>query len=167
MAEFTFKCSQCDETHVGIPALSFEFPAEYASIPEEERDARTELSSDQCIIDGKWFFILALLDIPVQGLSDILEYGLWVSVSEESFDRYMDLYDMPGRESEPPMFAWVTSPPQPFPEAVLKAYAHFSPLPSRPQLELEPTDHPLAIAQREGISQETLKNIIELALHGE
>jgi hypothetical protein len=35
----------------------------------------------------------------------------------------------------------------------------------RPFIELEPTDHPLAIEQRTGISWERVREIAELVLH--
>ena len=35
----------------------------------------------------------------------------------------------------------------------------------RPLIELEPTDHPLAVEQREGISQDRLAQIVEDWLH--
>jgi hypothetical protein len=36
----------------------------------------------------------------------------------------------------------------------------------RPLLELEPTDHPLAVHQREGIPFERLREIVAGAMHG-
>jgi hypothetical protein len=36
----------------------------------------------------------------------------------------------------------------------------------RPYIELEPTDHPLAVEQREGISPERVAELYEIVVHG-
>jgi hypothetical protein len=35
----------------------------------------------------------------------------------------------------------------------------------RPRIELEPTDHPLAVEQRQGITRERVQEIAEIVLH--
>ena len=167
MTDFSFTCTKCREIHTGIPDLMAPHPAEYAAIPERERLKRTDLSSDTCVIDEKWFFVLALLDIPIHERDESLTYGLWVSLSPQSILTYSSLYEAPGRETHAPVFAWLTTPPPLFGKGPLKSRLHFSPLPNRPKLELEPTDHPLAVAQREGISQDRLREILADALHGD
>ncbi|HZG42899.1 MAG TPA: DUF2199 domain-containing protein [Longimicrobium sp.] len=49
---------------------------------------------------------------------------------------------------------------------LLKTYVHLQPVPVRPLVELEPTDHPLAVDQREGVTQERAREIVEAVLHG-
>jgi hypothetical protein len=49
----------------------------------------------------------------------------------------------------------------------LKAHVHNRELGVVPFIELEPTDHPLAIEQREGITMERVKDIAQLYLHPE
>ncbi len=43
---------------------------------------------------------------------------------------------------------------------------HTRPVGARPLIELEPTDHPLAVEQRDGISWDRIQQIAELARHG-
>jgi hypothetical protein len=163
---FRFHCSQCGQWHEGLPSPGWLYPIEYFDVPPEEREQRTELTSDTCIIDDKWFFIRACLEIPVQEGDEPLVYGVWVSVSEVSFELFERTYEQEGREREAPFFAWLTFVPPPFPQALLKTRVHLRPLPTRPTIELEPTEHPLAVAQRDGLSPAAVQKIIEHLLHG-
>jgi hypothetical protein len=169
MKKFRYRCPTCDEDHEGIPCPIYKTPNEYFALSEEERRTRAKLTSDTCVIDGKWFFIRVCLEIPIVGEEERLEYGMWVSVSERSFALYQKTDEQQvGREKTPPFFAWLTTIPPPFPKTpddALKSMVHLRPYPMRPWLELEPTDHPLAVAQREGVSPEIVQEFIGRMLH--
>jgi hypothetical protein len=47
----------------------------------------------------------------------------------------------------------------------LKTDVHLRPLNKRPLVELEPTDHPLAVEQRNGITMARVREIVEPLLH--
>ena len=163
----SFKCSQCDEIHEGLP-LSFgaDAPAAYYAIPEHQRAERAILSSDQCIIDDTHYFVRACLDIPIHGGTDVFRWGVWVSLSEQSFERMTELWETKGREFELPYFGWLCTPLPIYPETTnLKTQVHTRPLGERPSIELEPTDHPLAVEQRTGISPARAREIAETLLH--
>jgi Uncharacterized protein conserved in bacteria (DUF2199) len=51
-------CGTCGETHEELP-LSFatDYPDNYANLTSDQRDVRTIIGSDQCIIDQKEFYI--------------------------------------------------------------------------------------------------------------
>ena len=69
-----FTCRTCGERHLGLgPPLSWSADAPYHwyDVPEGERGARVQLSSDQCIVDDKFYFGRGCLDIPVLGSSDV------------------------------------------------------------------------------------------------
>ncbi|WP_258308924.1 DUF2199 domain-containing protein [Streptomyces sp. NWU339] len=125
------------------------------------------LSSDQCVIKGQHYFVKGLVEIPVIGSDEVFSWGVWVSLSRESFARMADLWDTPGRESEAPYFGWLTTDlPLYSPSTVnLKTYAHSRPVGDRPFIELEPTDHPLAVEQRTGITLDRVREIAEAILH--
>lgn len=169
MKRFKYRCGSCDEEHEGIPCPIYQSPMEYFALSEEEKRTRATLTSDTCVIDAQWYFIRVCLEIPIVGEEDHLEYGIWVSVSERSYGVYLATDAQPvGRENTPPFFAWLTTIPPPFPhqqDEALKSMVHLRPYPMRPWLELEPTEHPLAIAQREGVSPEIVKAFIEQMLH--
>lgn len=163
---FRFRCATCDEVHEGLPALGFDCPVQYLSVPEDERDARTWLTSETCVIDDTHFFVHARLKIPVIGYEDAIDYGVWISLSEKNFTRFEELLEEPGREREGPWFGWFCSRLPGYPDTLfLKTNLHLRPVPLRPLVELEPTDHPLAVDQRNGISPERAAELVEVALH--
>jgi hypothetical protein len=47
----------------------------------------------------------------------------------------------------------------------LKAALHVRPWPTRPFIELEPTEHPLAVEQREGIPRARVATIAAFVMH--
>jgi hypothetical protein len=149
--------------HYGAPA-----PFPWFSIPAAERDQRCLLSSDQCIIDDQHYFVVGNLEIPVHGIDERFSWDVWVSLSAENFARACELWEQPGRESEPPYFGWLSTALPGYPDTVnLKTLVHTREVGRRPFIELEPTDHPLAVEQREGITRERVQEIAELVLHGQ
>lgn len=87
-----YTCTSCGENHEEMPAIGFTAPDPYNQLSEEERIAyQAECDSDFCIIrypDQTDRFIRAVLPIPIIGHQETLEYGVWVSVSEKSFNDY-------------------------------------------------------------------------------
>lgn len=142
-------------------------PAPYDSIPEEEREARCELNADLCVIDEGEFFIRGCLEIPVVDGPRPFVWLVWTSLSEQSFKRTAEIWEMPGRENEPPFFGWLCNSLPLYPETLLlKTNVHTRPLGQRPLVELELTDHPLAIEQRTGITMDRVREIVERLMHG-
>ncbi|MFD4373901.1 DUF2199 domain-containing protein, partial [Streptomyces sp. NPDC058527] len=78
-----------------------------------------------------------------------------------------DLWDTPGREAEPPYFGWLTTDlPIYAPTTLnLKTHVHTRPVGERPYVELEATDHPLAVEQRTGITPDRVREIAAAVLH--
>ena len=79
-----------------MPAFDAEAPLFYYLIPEHERAARCELSSDVCVVDGKYFFVRGCIEIPVHGADEPFVWGVWVSLSEASFSQYRTATTNPG-----------------------------------------------------------------------
>ena len=61
-----------------------------------------------------------------------------------------------------PSFGWLVNRLAHYDETtfLLKTRAHFRPGGQRPTIELEPTDHPLAVEQRNGITLERAWEIV-------
>ena len=79
-----------------------------------------------------------------------------VSFSDRSFARACELWEQPGRKSEPPYFGWLSTALPGYPETVnLKTMVQTREVGRRPLVELEPTDHPLAVEQHDGITMAT------------
>ena len=161
-----YTCKTCNEFHPGLPtSYGAEAPAYWEAIPPEERQDRGELSSDQCVID-EHFFILGRLEIPVVGEPEPFSWNVWVSLSETNFVRVQELWKTNGREQEPPYFGWLNTSLPYYPETLgLKTHVHTRPVGERPFIELEHTDHPLAIEQRTGITMQRVQEIAECVLH--
>jgi hypothetical protein len=95
------------------------------------------------------------------------EADVWTSLSRDNFARTLDIWDREGREAEPPMFGWlrVVLPTYEPSTLNLRTMVHTQPLGLRPLVELEPTEHPLAVEQREGITLARVQAIAERLLH--
>ena len=162
-----YQCKTCGNWHDDLPmSVGANTPYWYDMIAPEERSWRAELSSDQCIIDNQHYFVRGCIEIPVlDGLGPFI-WGVWVSLSEKSFESLSELWETPDRESEPPYFGWLSASLPGYPETLnLKTNVHTRPVGQRPLIELEPTDHPLAVEQREGITMVRVEKIVETAMH--
>lgn len=165
--QFTFKCHSCDETHVGMPSFGAAAPFSYFEIPEAERDSRCEIGSDHCIIDSQLFFVRGCIDIPVQEWEEPFTWGAWTSLSESSFQTWKEQYDNPSRSHFAPFFGWLNTQLDVYPDTLnLKTQVQMRDALMRPHIELEPTDHPLAVEQRKGISSDRIAQIYAHYMHG-
>ena len=154
---------RCCGRQFNILPLSFasEAPDHWFQIPEAERGARAKLDSDVCIIDGNDIFVRGCLEIPISGHEEFFIWGVWVSVSKTSFERIVELWDAPVIENEPPKFGWLCNNVSVYPTTLsLKTHLHLRGGGKRPAIELEPTNHPLAIEQRQGISIKRVEEIV-------
>lgn len=157
---FKFKCTTCDEWHEGMPGFGANAPLYYYYIPEAERQTRCRLTSDTCVVDDEEFFVRGCLEVPVIGAEEPFVWGVWVSLSPENFAAFVDLLDQGAREQNGPYFGWLSASIKTYPETeALKTMVHLRDEGIRPYIELEPTDHPLAVDQRHGI---TIDRVAEL-----
>jgi hypothetical protein len=61
------------------------------------------------VIKGQAFFVHGLIEIPVTDTGEIFSWGAWISLSQEKFTRMTQLWNTPGRETEPPSFGWLST----------------------------------------------------------
>jgi hypothetical protein len=161
----SFTCGSCGERHDGVPfSYGIDAPAYWSD--DLAGDENSVLTDEQCIVKGEYFFVRARIVIPVVDASTDFDWGVWVSLSRDSFVRTVDLWETPGRENEPPYFGWLSTelPYQPS-TLSLKTHVHTQRVGERPLVELEPTDHPLAVEQRDGITVARIQQIAEALLH--
>jgi hypothetical protein len=97
------------------------------------------------------------------------EWGVWVSLSQANYLRMLDRYETSDREEEPPYFGWLsTRIPVYEPSTLnLKTRVRTQPVGTRPLVEVEPSDHPLAVDQRDGIMVERVREIASTLHHRE
>jgi hypothetical protein len=162
----SFLCSRCGQTHDLPMSFAFEAPVYWYGIPKDERSRRAVLDEELCAIDGEHFFTKGRICLPVNDNPDQFEWVVWVSLSEANFKGVVAKWEQPKRETEPPYFGWLSSEIPGYPSILnLKTNVHTRPLGERPIIELEPTDHPLALEQRTGISLVRVREIGEMLLH--
>jgi hypothetical protein len=148
-----------------MPSFGWDYPVQYLLIPEQEREGRIQLSSDACVIDEKWFFVRGCLEIPVRDHEELFSWGVWCSLSQDTFQRYEELFDQVDRAGES-FFGWLCSAIPGYPDTQqLKTMVRVRSWPTRPFVELEPTNHPLAVEQREGITVARAREIAERVMH--
>lgn len=168
-----YTCKTCGQYHDGLPfSYGSPAPALVYTLTEAEQRKRVILSSDQCevrgpkLFDEKHYFILGNVDIPIIGSTEIFRWSVWVSLSKVNYKRAGKLWNKEGREKEPPYFGWFSTSLPVYPETLhLKTNVHTQPVGIRPYVEIEPTDHPLALEQRNGITMDRVQEIAEIILH--
>ncbi|MFE4958577.1 DUF2199 domain-containing protein [Streptomyces sp. NPDC056653] len=161
-----FTCSCCGEYHAELP-MGFSTMAPDVWSESFAGDSASMLSTEQCIIKNEHFFLRGTIEMPVIDSDHAFSWGVWVSLSRDSFARSLDVWETPGREAEPPYFGWLTTELALYSPSTtnLKTHVHTRPLGQRPFIELEPTDHPLAVEQRTGITMDRVREIAEAVLH--
>jgi hypothetical protein len=162
---YRFKCTTCDLWHEGLPVMGFDRPLIAQGLPEEEEAKRLFLNSDLCVVDDKYFFVRCTLQIPIKGIDDIFGWGIWSSLSDTNFFRYQK-HQNEDRSGWDPMFGYLSNRLPEYPDTLnLKLSVQPGGKGDRPTVLLEPTDHPLSLAQRDGMSLELALKIAGPYLH--
>src|SRR5262249_8754608 len=146
-----YRCTVCHKLHEDLPDIGADKPDHWWDIPEEERGRRIQLTSDTCVIDGEHHFIRGVIEIPVHDHLQRFGFGVWISQKRENFLTYVQ---NPDSAEIGPFFGWLCTRIAYYSQdtLLLKTMGHFRSDGLRPRIELEPTDHPLAVDQREGIT---------------
>jgi hypothetical protein len=163
-----FICSSCGQRNNHLPFdYGSDFPDIVFELPESERKARVISDSDFCVVDNRYYFVRGIIQLHVVDYVQDFAWGVWVSLSEQNFGRMVKLLNDPTREKEPVYFGWLSTE-LPYPQSTinLKTMVHTQRVGLRPMIELEPTSHPLAIEQKEGITFSRVQQIAEKLLHG-
>jgi hypothetical protein len=132
----------------------------------EELEQRLVLTPDQCVIDGRDFYLRGRILVPVIGLEEPFVWGVWVEVSPMNFVRTNELWSVEGREAELPFSGWLNSQLPVFGDTFnLEVSVQTQRVGQRPQFTVVDEDHPLAVEQRDGITMQRVEEIAERMLH--
>ncbi len=158
--DYAWTCHCCGKQFNTLPLdFACRAPDRWLALPENERERRGKLDSDLCKIDED-SFVRGCLEVPIIGREEVFIWGVWVSVSRQSFERILELWDAPVIADEPPKFGWLCNNLPHYPATLgLKTRLHLRNGGVRPAIELEPTDHPLAVEQRSGIPLQRVEEI--------
>lgn len=163
-----FRCSTCGQWHDDLPLdVAFDEPAYVQRMSVEERERLVNEDGDFQIVrrpDGmNDYFIRGVIEIPVHDMNEVFCYGAWTSLSERSYLAAMEAYRTNGPAG--PFFGWLSNRIPGYPETLnLKTQVHVRP-DLRARIELEPTEHPLAVEQRKGIDRRRVIEIVEQVIH--
>lgn len=164
-----FVCTTCGAEHdLDDVSLGSEAPLPWYSLSDQE-SSRSLLGSEQCVInsrEGRSLYIRACLEIPIRGVGRSFTWGVWCSLSEKSYLELAEHWENPARVGLGPHFGWLCTKIPGYPDtALLKTMVHQREVGVRPLVVLEPTAHPLAIDQREGIEKDRLIDLLVGLLH--
>jgi len=164
-----FTCTTCGAEH-DLDEFSFgtDAPVQWDLLSDDER-SRSLLAGEQCEIEtneGPSFYVRGCLEIPIRGTSRAFTWGVWCSLSEKSYAEISEHWDDPARSGLGPYFGWLCTKIPGYPDTVfLKTMVHQREVGVRPLVELEATDHPLAVEQRDGIDEDRMKDVVIGLLH--
>jgi hypothetical protein len=174
LAGLRWKCGSCEEWHTG-PCLDFGvskpvyWKKEYKkatrwmmlSTGVFDKTSKSFLDEDYCVIDDEHFFVRGNIHLPIIGAAETFRWGVWGSLSRESFEALLKADGDPKRAELPRMFSWLSSRISEYPDTLnLKMHVHIQAPGSRPHFRLEPTDHPLAQEYHHGITPERVREIM-------
>jgi hypothetical protein len=158
-------CIECGEIHDGLVHLAAFAPDPWPGGEVREDNAALSLdcdflSEDFCVMDGKYFFVRAVLEIPIIGMAEKFGFGCWSTLSRENFEKYLDGFD-DGRFADlGPWSGWLCNQLADYlgtqPEAV---WVHPQLSRQRPTLSVMNVDHSLAVDQVYGITPERVFQI--------
>lgn len=162
----SWKCPICKIEHDNVP-LCFGAEAPWRMlVPEEEFEQRVELSADQCVVDNQHFFIRGHIEIPIHDYPEPLTFSVWSSLSEASFEHMCDRWEDADRSEDVPYFGWLSSTVNGYPDTINLKLSVQSRAPGLvPLFTLEPTEHPLAVNQKNGISIQWWLELAHQILH--
>jgi hypothetical protein len=164
-------CPCCGLKHGGLFDLVSARPAPWPGGEEPKPNSEVLTSSnilteDFSILDGEHFFVRCLLRLPIVTKPDVsFGFGIWATLSRANFDLYLDTFDSGEQGGLGPSFGWFSNRLNGYPDTLnLKCEVQPQAGRQRPFVRLEPTQHPLAIEQRVGI---TFDRVLEIyALNG-
>lgn len=164
---FQFRCKCCDEIHEGIPTIGFDSPAIAQWVPEDQREKRVDLGSDDCVVDGERFLVRGCIEIPVDGEEEPFIWGAWVDLSKRDFDEWAQSFHLEQRKHIGPLAGYLGSRLPCYPDTFNHhVVMHLRDKGTRPYIEVSKSAHPLHIEQCNGISQERLVEIYQAVIHG-
>jgi len=164
-------CANCGIEHAGLMDLAAFAPDPWPHIEAYEPNSalRMEgdfLSEDFCVLQGRYFMVRGVLQLPIHGVAEKFGFGCWSTLSRENFDKYVEGFDAGEYTDWGPWSGYLCNKLADYigdkPEPVL-VYPQRDR--QRPTLRIVDEAHPLAVDQEHGISPERMLGILETYGH--
>lgn len=163
----TFRCRTCGEHHRPLPlSYSAKAPLTLLRVPSAERPHRVVITPDQCVIDQALFFLRGRIVVPIRDYAEPFIWGVWAQVSLRDFFRTNQMWNVPGREQEPPFRGRLDTDLALFGSTLDQEVRILTQVVGRrPHVEILAEDHPLRREQRAGITLARAEEIAAVLLH--
>lgn len=161
----SWRCAGCGLDHVGMFDLAAAAPDYWEGPSDYEPNAALRLdgdflSEDFCVIGGENFFVRCVFQIPVHGLESRFGFGIWSTLSRRNFEIYLEGFDDGDYPDRGPWSSWFSNELRVFSGSCGQlCWMHPREERQRPYLCLDDPDHPLALAQRDGITAERVLDL--------
>lgn len=158
-----YKCNCCGKEYDVLPlCFGADFPEYYFSIPQHEREKRIELKESLCVVDEKYYFHRGRLTIPIIDYHENLIFNVWTSISEENFEKRMELWNDPNRINEDPYFGWLQTKVPTYGETInIKTIAKEEDIGLIPKIISIQEQHRLTNDQENGITYKRAIQIVD------
>ncbi len=162
----TFECESCETKYDEIPlCFGSDFPDYYYTVPPNEIKKRVELEKSLCVVDKTHFFHRGRITIPIVDFDKDLYFDIWTSISRENFEIRMDCWDSTNRKDYGPYFGWVQNQIPTYENTInIKSKAIEQEVGIIPEIKITEVNHQLAIDQKNGITYQKAKEIVEFIL---
>jgi hypothetical protein len=162
-----FACGICGERHDVLPlSYSVKAPQAVTAIPLDELERRVVITRDQCVIDGRDFYLRGRIPVPIIGLDEPFIWGVWAEISPKNFLRSNELWNVDGREREPAFPGWLNNELFLFGNTInLEVSVQTQKVGWRPHFIVVDQNHPLAVEQRQGMTMRRVEEVAEMILH--
>jgi len=160
-------CPTCGSVAIDPPlCYGAEAPWRLLGVTEAEFDKRVDLTADQCVVDEQQFFIRGHVILPIVGSQETFAWSVWCSLSEQSFLHACERWFVPERVGDRPYFGWLLTSLPCYPETLhLKTSVQSRNVGVVPAVTLEPSDHPLSVEQRSGVTMDRIRGFAHEVLH--
>ncbi len=116
------------------------------------------------MVEARDYFIRCTLDIPIHSHDESFMWGVWLRVAYEDFMEHWERFEENDRAGQ--YVGWLGNRFPIYPDTTgLEGLAVLQPHGKRPTIDLAPTDHPLSVDYRNGISWEMAIEIAQVAVH--
>jgi hypothetical protein len=167
LAEWEWTCACCGQRKRGIPDFGYDAPIHHDWAEEGDPEFKVlKKGSDACLMEiagTRCYFIRCVLPIPVVGSEDRFAFGVWASLSEASFKRYVETYSNDDQSKIGPLFGYLANRLPVYPDTLnLKLDVLPQDSNQRPVLRLwdEHAEHPLYVDQTQGIDADRLAALL-------